>query len=103
MKLGTVNYHGKETVIAQTDGGKIMTLANAYSAANFDETPNSMLALIKGGRKELSRVQEAVQSVTSKSINPIDEKDFDWLAPQPHPSKIFGVAFNNKRLMETAH
>ena len=103
MKLGTINYHDKETIIAQTDGGKIMKLASAYSAANFDGTPNSMLALIKGGRKELSRAQKAVQNVTSEAINPINEKDLDWLAPQPHPSKIFGVAFNNKRLMETAH
>ena len=103
MKLGTINYHDKETIIAQTDGGKIMKLASAYSAANFDGTPNSMLALIKGGRKELSRAQKAVRNVTSEAINPINEKDLDWLAPQPHPSKIFGVAFNNKRLLETAH
>ena len=103
MKLGTISHHGEETIIAQIGEGKAITLAHAYSAANFSKTPVSMLALIRGGKHELNRVYTALQSVNPDATNLMDEKNLDWLPVQPHPSKILGVAFNNKSLMETAH
>ena len=103
MKLGTIIHHGEETIIAQIGEGKAITLAHAYSAANFSKTPVSMLALIRGGKHELNRVYKALQSVNPDATNLMDEKNLDWLPVQPHPSKILGVAFNNKSLMETAH
>lgn len=103
MKLGSIIHRGEETVIAQISGDRAVSLAEAYSAAGLGESPATIQALIEGGGDALDRARQAIEGQPREGASVIDSAAADWLAAQPRPSKIFGVAFNNRGLMQTAH
>ena len=103
MKFGSINLDGRETVIIETRHHGAVTLSALYACAGLDSPPASIQALIAGGTPELRRVHQAISGISTPPSPQLDTRTVDWLPVQPRPGKIFGVAFNNRALMRTAH
>ena len=101
MKFGSIILDGRETVIVRSGRHGAVALEALYSNAGCGDAPATIQELIAGGEAELDRARQA--SCSAKELQPLDTRAVDWLPAQPHASKIFGVAFNNKALMRTAH
>ena len=98
MKLGTIYLDGKIGQIVQGTEGKAHNLLDVCK--NFDISQiNSILDLInlsKNNPNLLNNITNAIEELAG--FDPID-----WAPPIVNPSKILGVAFNNKELMKKAH
>ena len=103
MKFGSISMDGRETVIVQAGDHGAVTLDALYFHAGLGDVPGSIRVLIAGGPAELDRVRKAMRGVPFSRSPRLDTTAVDWLPVQPHASKIFGVAFNNRALMRTAH
>lgn len=102
MKLGTITLNGRPTPIARLTEASAATLADIYSAGGLKDAPHSVLELIEAGASELERLGAALKaSVPASKL--IDPRSADWMAPVTRPSKILGVAFNNRALTDIAH
>ena len=101
MKFGSIILDGRETVIVRSGHHRAVTLETLYSHAGCGDAPATVQGLIAGGEAELDRARRAARS--SQGLQSLDTRDVDWLPAQPSASKIFGVAFNNRALMRTAH
>lgn len=99
MKFGTIVHHDKPALVA-ADGDRVLLLADLYAAAGFADAPRTMNDLIEGGAAELDRARKALTAAAS--VAPL-EAEIDWLPPQPRPSKVIGVAFNNMGIRKSAH
>ena len=99
MKLGTINELGKSHVIVKVNDEFACKL-NDLEKAIGHKLSNNLIEFIKSANnKELfSKLQKNINNVRKINI-----KDLDWLPPIINPSKILGVAFNNKELMKKAH
>ena len=99
MKLGTINELGKSHVIVKVDDEFACKL-NDLEKAIGHKLSNNLIEFIRSTKnKELfSKLQKNINNVRKINI-----KDLDWLPPITNPSKILGVAFNNKELMKKAH
>ncbi|WP_421703786.1 fumarylacetoacetate hydrolase family protein [Aliiroseovarius sp.] len=94
MKFGTLLEAGRRVaVMAGTDGAP-RRLVEVCAAAGLSPIP-SVLELVEAGIP--ASLAQTVDQVTPVGGDP------DWAAPLPNPSKILGVAFNNKELMKKAH
>lgn len=102
MKLGTINVNGHPTPIARLGDSTAATLADLYEAAGIDNPPRSVLELIEAGPAGVKRLRTALKATVPPS-KLIDPRSADWLAPVTRPSKILGVAFNNRALTDIAH
>jgi 2-keto-4-pentenoate hydratase/2-oxohepta-3-ene-1,7-dioic acid hydratase in catechol pathway len=102
MKIATINLDGQPTPIAKIDDNRAVTFADAYGAANLSHAPRSLLELIEAGPSELERLRQALRADLT-AAKKIDIETADWLPPVTRPSKIFGVAFNNRALTDIAH
>lgn len=99
MKFATGLKDGRKTLYVSTGGAPREMSAVAQSAGIA--LPASMLELIEAAGEDkglLDRIAAAVDAAPA-----VDEASIDWLAPITNPSKILGVAFNNKELMKQAH
>lgn len=92
MKLGTIRYQDKPTVIARVADDKAVAL-DAY---------RWMEELIEAGKAGLDVANEAIQAALAGKLPVIDLADADWMAPNPRPSKILGCAVNNNNLNSKA-
>ena len=99
MKLGTINELGTSHVIVKVDD-KFACKLNDLEKAIGHKQSNNLIEFIRSAKnKELfSKLQKNINNVRKINI-----KDLDWLPPIANPSKILGVAFNNKELMKKAH
>lgn len=100
VKLGTIIRNHRPTAILHGVDGRARTLASVCEAAGIRPF-NDVLSLVHttGADKELlDRLRETVDQVPGFGL-----ENTDWSAPLPNPSKILGVAFNNKELMKKAH
>ena len=99
MKLGTINELGKSHVIVKVDDEFACKL-NDLEKAIGHKLSNNLIEFIRSAKnKELfSKLQKNINNVRKINI-----KDLDWLPPIANPSKILGVAFNNKELMKKVH
>lgn len=102
MKLGTIRLDGRATPIMKLDDQSAATLADIYAAAGEKNPPASILELIEAGPGELARVRKALGG-DLKAVRKLAIEGLDWMAPVTRPSKILGVAFNNKALTDIAH
>ena len=101
MQLGTVLLSDRPTLIAKR-GDEAVTLASLYAAANLGEAPETLNAFIERGADEWARAEAALaQSGGAAETMGLD--GLDWLPPQPRPSKVIGVAFNNMGIRKSAH
>ena len=100
MKFGTVNDNGRPTVVVSAGDSGIRRLPELCKAAGI-ESYTSLLDLVE-------QVDDVAGLVASLSAHigeaPVLDGDaVEWLPPISRPSKIIGVAFNNRKLVETAH
>lgn len=98
MKFGTINHQGKPALVVR-QGEDVVLLSALYAAAGLGAAPASMNDLIEGGAEELARARKALAASAPGAVI----ADPDWLPPQPRPSKILGVAFNNMGIRKAAH
>jgi 2-keto-4-pentenoate hydratase/2-oxohepta-3-ene-1,7-dioic acid hydratase in catechol pathway len=103
MKLGTVRIAGKPVLIAAVGADQAVTLADACTAAGTGPAPADMNALIEGGADTLARIAAAVRDAPARGVALHDTTALDWLPPQPRPTKVLGVAFNNMGIRKSAH
>lgn len=99
MKFATGLEKGRKVVYV-SNGGAARRLSAVADAAGI-AAPNSLLELI-----ELAAEDESLLATLAAAVDKapeVDESRIDWLAPVTNPSKILGVAFNNKELMKQAH
>jgi 2-keto-4-pentenoate hydratase/2-oxohepta-3-ene-1,7-dioic acid hydratase in catechol pathway len=96
MKFGTIFEAGKRVAVIQGADGGPRRLAEVCAAAKMDPVAG-ILDLVESGPNALPRLAAAVDGVAPVT------GDIDWAPPLPNPSKILGVAFNNKELMKKAH
>ena len=100
MKFGAIRHNSVRKIVLCDSNGNTKFLGDVCAAAGRPVI-NSMLALIECAGKDaslLKTLEAAVRDVASFDINQVE-----WLPPVARPSKILGVAFNNKKLMEKAH
>lgn len=94
MKFGTIYEAGRRVAVMAGGDGVPCRLTEVCAAANVPVITN-ILELVEGGvRAALAEVVDQVAPVPG---------DIDWAPPLHNPSKILGVAFNNKELMKKAH
>ena len=103
MKFGSIILDGEETVIVRSGDQCAVTLEALYSRAGLGDSPTTLQGLIAGGEPELDRARRALLDSSNQPLPERGTRTVDWLPVQPHASKIFGVAFNNRALMRTAH
>ena len=100
MKLGTIIQNHEPTAILLGADGQARTLASVCEAAGISPF-SDVLSLVRATSADtelLGSLRETVEHVPG-----FDLEETDWSAPLPNPSKILGVAFNNKELMKKAH
>ena len=98
MKLGTIYLDGKIVPIVQGIEGKAHNLLDVCMKLEISQI-NSILDLInlsKDNPNLLNNITNAIEELAG--FDPID-----WAPPIVNPSKILGVAFNNKELMKKVH
>ena len=96
MKFGTLYQAGNRTPVVRGSDGLPRSLDQVARAAGLNPL-GSILALVEAGPEILAEINLAIDQVA-----PIESQP-DWAPPLPNPSKILGVAFNNKELMKKAH
>ena len=100
MKFGTINDGGEPTVVVRAGDSKICRLADLCNAAGVPGYA-TLLDLVE--RVDSIDDYLSVLSAHIDQVSAIDALTVEWLPPISRPSKILGVAFNNRKLMETAH
>lgn len=103
MKFGTILINEHPVLIMDLGGGKAVSVKEAYARAGFAAAPLTLNALIEAGPKELNRVRDALAGTSGNGAAQIDLSGVRWLPPQPRPSKVIGVAFNNMGIRKAAH
>ena len=98
MKFGTIYQKGKYTPIVQASDGRARLLNDVCAMENHPGFL-SLLELIIEADQKPNLLSELIR--TADSFEGFDPED--WAPPIPNPSKILGVAFNNKELMKKAH
>lgn len=98
MKFGTIYQQGILTPIIQASDGRARLLKEVCTIGNYPDI-SSLLELIIAVEQKPELLSELLCSADNcGGFDPAD-----WAPPIPNPSKILGVAFNNKELMKKAH
>ena len=100
MKLGTIYEANSRIAIVQGSDGKARRVADVLAAAGLSG-PTNVLGIIEAASGDPDFLDRLADTVDR--IDGLPEGDLDWAPPLPNPSKILGVAFNNKELMKKAH
>ena len=100
MKFGTIDRSGIPTAIALGTDGKARPLADICSEVNVKPIVD-ILSLVRETDKD-PRLHDRLRCAVEQVVG-FDIEQADWFAPILNPSKILGVAFNNKELMKKAH
>ena len=100
MKFGTIRINGARTPILLGPDGRARTVRGVAGAAGLETFPD-MLALVHSAGVDPSILPRLADAVDAAPGFELDEAD--WCAPITNPSKILGVAFNNRELMKKAH
>lgn len=100
MRFATIYEAGKRVATMQGSDGRLRRLTETCSAAGI-EPITSILELVESPPEILPQLAQAIDKVAAIDSSPSDP--IDWAPPLPNPSKIIGVAFNNKELMKKAH
>ena len=104
MKFGTIRLDGEAQLVMQAYDGGICPM-EAVMAVSGRDLPGTMLDLVTRADDDaglLPTLAAAIDGMAEDSIIRPDD-DTDWLPPIGNPSKILGVAFNNRELMKKAH
>ena len=100
MKFATVLIASQPRLIAQKDDSaprQVQDLCAAIGVA----APADMLAMVQAIDTDPTLAQRLAEGWQATA--PVVMDSIEWLPPIKNPSKILGVAFNNKELMKKAH
>lgn len=100
MKFATVNQSGHPVVVVSNNGKTLCRLDDVSKAAGVSSFTNLLELIEQAGT---DRPYLEALSTHADFVEPLNDSDVDWLPPLKRPSKIIGVAFNNRGLMEKAH
>ena len=103
MQFGTILIEDRPELVVRVDEAHLVVLRDAYRACAMEGAPATFQALVEAGPDELRRVSEALAGLASAGVPLLEIDSADWLPPQRHPTKIFGVAFNNVGIRKAAH
>lgn len=103
MKFGTIRRGAEPILIARISDDEGVALADAYAAAGAGSAPEGMRALAAAGRAELEKAGRAVAAAVGSGVERIPLAGADWQPPIIDPSKVIGVAMNNKGIRKEAH
>jgi len=100
MKFGSIEESGRSIVVVSEGGNDVFRLGDVCKVADL-ASYDCLLTLIEqvGSDQEYS----AALNAHIKQTPALDRAAVQWQPPLTRPSKILGVAFNNRRLMEQAH
>ena len=104
MKFGTIMLAGQPCLVMQHNDGAMCLVDRLLEMADAGSAP-TMLDLVHrlGNDPTLAAtLSAAATGLQGKHALAVDEQT-DWLPPIGNPSKILGVAFNNRELMKKAH
>lgn len=103
MRLASFIVNSKQTFGFVRADGYLVEMSEAWQAAGLDRNaaPDSMLALIEAGdslQDELARAWQAAAQATPAHA----PETVRWLPPVVRPSKVIGVACNNRAITARA-
>ncbi|MEX3010678.1 fumarylacetoacetate hydrolase family protein [Hoeflea sp. TYP-13] len=100
MKFGTIIENEEPVAIVRGSDGRARRLADVAEVAGLSRLGN-MLELVT----QYGKVQNILGELAfaADTVDGIALDGADWAPPLPNPSKILGVAFNNRELMKKAH
>lgn len=100
MKFATVLISDTPCLLAKLGEAPPRLVADLCAKAGVP-VPTEMRDLVKRVDQDPSLVARLAE--VWEQAAPVDMSRPDWLPPLQNPSKILGVAFNNKELMKKAH
>lgn len=103
MKLGNVTLESRPVLIAAVGERHAVSVQLACERAGMSTIPVTLCDVIEGGDALLQEIRKAVATLAQDTAALLDVEGLDWLPPQPRPSKILGVAFNNMGIRKAAH
>ena len=100
MKFGTISENGKSQVVVRINEEYACKLSDLEEliGCNVSKDIIELISSIEKDKKLFLEFQNKIHNARRISI-----ATFEWLPPIQKPSKILGVAFNNKELMKKAH
>ena len=104
MKFGTIKLAGQPCLVMQHNNGGMCLVDRLLATADADSV-GTMLDLVRSIGEDpalATALSAAAGSIDVEHILLEDDKT-EWLPPIGNPSKILGVAFNNRELMKKAH
>lgn len=102
MKLGTILHNGRRELVAALGEDKALLLRPLLAEAGLAEAGLSMNDFIEAGAPALDAARLILARADLPASYVLSAEGLDWLAPQPRPSKILGVAFNNMGIRKAA-
>lgn len=102
MKLGTILHNGQPAIVARLDDKHAVRLAPLLQASG-PMAPATMNDVIAGGETLRGQIASVLAQISVTDENVVETENAVWLPPQPAPSKIIGVAFNNVGIRKSAH
>mgnify|MGYP000453749941 CR=1 FL=1 len=99
MKFGTINLDGKSRPVVAGSDGTPRLLSDACGIAGVP-APATVLELVESAADD-AQWRQAIAASADRAT-PITGP-IDWAPPLTRPSKIIGVAFNNRELVKKAH
>ncbi|MBI1622740.1 fumarylacetoacetate hydrolase family protein [Aquamicrobium zhengzhouense] len=102
MKLGTINHNGRRELIAAYGDDKAVLLRPLLADAGLPDAGLSLNDFIDAGAAAMDAARAILARTDLPQAAVLAVEGLDWLPPQPRPSKILGVAFNNMGIRNAA-
>lgn len=97
MKLANVSVAGRRLLVIEGVNGALIDASQLVGRDQLD-----MNAVLAEGDELLNALRRRLADGTIETAE-IDPADVQWLPPSPTPSKIVGVAVNNKSIAQYAY
>ena len=104
MKFGTIKLAGQPCLVIRHNDGGMCRVDRLLATVDADSVA-TMLELVRSIGEDpalATALSAAAGSIDDRHIL-LEDDQTDWLPPIGNPSKILGVAFNNRELMKKAH
>lgn len=102
MKLGTVFHNGRRELVAARGEAEAVLLRLPLEEAGLPQAGLSLNDFIEAGPAALDATRKILARTDLPQGHVLAVDGLDWLPPQPRPSKILGVAFNNMGIRKAA-
>ncbi|EHI14838.1 fumarylacetoacetate hydrolase family protein [Mycolicibacterium thermoresistibile] len=96
MKLASVSVGGRRLLVIEGADGALIDASRLVGRDHLD-----MNAVLAEGEELLNALRRRVADGVVETV--VDPAAVRWLPPSPNPSKIIGVAVNNRSIAQYAH